>query len=103
QSLKVILFSSKINILLLFVPIGFIVNFLNLNKVIIFVMNFFAIIPLAKLFGFATKELSCRVGQVLAALLNVTFGNAVELIISIIALTKEQIRIVQVLVLRSIF
>ncbi|CAG8654657.1 5971_t:CDS:2, partial [Dentiscutata heterogama] len=103
QSLKVIFFSSKINILLLLVPVGFVVNFLNLNKVIIFVINFLVIIPLAKLLGFATEELSCGVGQVLAALLNVTFGNAVELIISIIALSKRQIRIVQASVLGSIF
>ncbi|CAG8593751.1 26918_t:CDS:2 [Gigaspora margarita] len=41
--------------------------------------------------------------KVLAALLNVTFGNTVELIISIIALSKGQIRIVQVSVLGSIF
>ncbi|CAG8654811.1 33298_t:CDS:2 [Gigaspora margarita] len=103
QSLKVIFFSSKINILLLLVPVGFVVNFLNLNKVIIFVINFLAIIPLAKLLGFATEELSCGIGQVLAALLNGTFGNAVELIISIIALSKGQIRIVQASVLGSIF
>ncbi|CAG8824241.1 11143_t:CDS:2, partial [Gigaspora margarita] len=38
-----------------------------------------------------------------AALLNVTFGNAVELIIAIIALVKGQIRIVQSYLLESIF
>ncbi|CAG8849479.1 11619_t:CDS:2, partial [Gigaspora margarita] len=39
---------------------------------------------------------------ILAALLNATFGNAVELIISIIALTKGQIRIAQASVLGSV-
>ncbi|CAG8809950.1 10529_t:CDS:2, partial [Gigaspora margarita] len=48
-------------------------------------------------------ELSCDVGQIKAALLNVTFGNAVELIIAIIALVKGQIRIVQSSLLGSIF
>ncbi|KAF0366327.1 calcium/proton exchanger [Gigaspora margarita] len=40
--------------------------------------------------------------EILAVLLNRTFGNAIELIISIIALTKGQIRIVQASVLGSV-
>ena len=35
-------------------------------------VSFFAIIPLAKLLAFATDELSLRVGQTLAGLLNAT-------------------------------
>jgi len=54
-----------------------------------------AIIPLAKLLAFATDELSMRVGQTLAGLLNATLGNAVELIVAIIALTQCQLHIVQ--------
>jgi Ca2+:H+ antiporter len=41
-------------------------------------VSFIAIIPLAQLLGFATEELSMRVGQTLAGLLNATLGNAVE-------------------------
>lgn len=37
---------------------------------------FLAIIPLAKLLAFATDEMSMRVGQTLAGLLNATLGNA---------------------------
>ncbi|CAG8458331.1 26036_t:CDS:2 [Gigaspora margarita] len=62
-----------------------------------------SVIPLAQLLGFVTEELSCGVGQILAALLNVTFGNAVELIISIVALSKGQICVVQASVLGSVF
>ncbi|RIB00523.1 vacuolar calcium ion transporter /H(+) exchanger [Gigaspora rosea] len=98
---KKIIFSSKSNVLLLALPFGFIAHFLK-NEILIFVINFLAIIPLAQLLGFATEQLSCGVGQILAALLNVTFGNAVELIISIIALTKGQIRVVQASVLGSV-
>jgi len=65
------------------------------NPTIVFIFSFLAIIPLAKLLAFATDELSMRVGQTLAGLLNATLGNAVELIVAIIALTKCQLQIVQ--------
>ena len=42
-----------------------------------------SIIPLAKLLGFATEEISLRVGETLGGLLNATLGNAVELIVSV--------------------
>lgn len=61
-----------------------------------------AIIPLAALLGFATEELSLRVGQTLGGLLNATFGNAVELIIAILALVKGELRVVQASMLGSI-
>ncbi len=45
--------------------------------------------------SFATEELALYVGEVLGGLLNATFGNAVELIVSIIALIQHKILIVQ--------
>ncbi|KAJ3515490.1 hypothetical protein NLJ89_g1724 [Agrocybe chaxingu] len=65
-------------------------------------VSFLAIIPLAKLLGFATEELSLRVGQTLAGLLNATLGNAVELIVAIIALVKCELRVVQASLVGSI-
>ncbi|CAG8718204.1 10249_t:CDS:2, partial [Scutellospora calospora] len=70
--------------------------------VLIFVINFFAIIPSAHLLGFATEELAESVGQTLGGLLNATFGNAVELIIAIVALFHGQIRVVQASMLGSV-
>jgi Ca2+:H+ antiporter len=52
-------------------------------------------VPLAKLLAFTTDDLSIRVGETLGGLINATFGNAVELIVSIIALTKCELTIVQ--------
>jgi Ca2+:H+ antiporter len=65
------------------------------RDIFIFVFSFLSIVPLAKLLAFATDELSMRVGQTLAGLLNATLGNAVELIVAIIALIKCQLPIVQ--------
>lgn len=96
-------FGSWINILLVFVPVGIALNYAlphgedapKTNGIIIFVMNFIAIIPLAAVLSYATEELAMYIGEVLGGLLNASFGNAVELIVSIIALIQGKVLIVQ--------
>ena len=73
--------SSYVNVLLVFVPLGIIAGALEWSPTAVFLLNFFAIIPLAALLSFATEELSAKLGQTLGGLLNATFGNAVELIV----------------------
>ena len=87
--------SNYVNVLLVFVPLGIIAGIAEWSPVSVFVLNFFAIIPLAGLLSFATEELSVKLGETLGGLMNATFGNAVELIVSVVALTKGEIRIVQ--------
>ncbi len=58
------------------------------EPLVTFILSGVAIIPLAHLMGEATGQLSVRTGPTLGGLLNATFGNAAELIIAIIALTK---------------
>lgn len=94
--------SSPVNYLLVFVPLGILAEYLKWSANAVFWLNFFAIVPLASLLAFATEELSENVGQTIGGLLNATFGNAVELIVSIIALKERQIRIVQASMLGSI-
>ena len=74
--------SNPVNVLLVFVPLGIIAGALHWNPTWVFVLNFLAIMPLASLLSFATEELSVKLGQTLGGLLNATFGNAVELIVS---------------------
>ena len=93
---------SWINVLLIFVPIGIAAEAAHLSPTIIFAMNAVAIVPLAGLLSHATESVASRLGDTLGALLNVSFGNAVELIIFIIALVKNEIRIVQASLLGSI-
>jgi hypothetical protein len=78
---KAILFSSYINLLLLFVPVGIAAHVAHLEPGIVFGMNAIAIIPLAGLLSHATESVAKRMGDTVGALMNVTFGNAVELII----------------------
>ncbi|GFF90262.1 vacuolar calcium ion transporter [Aspergillus udagawae] len=91
-----------VNVLLVFVPLGIISGALGWDSTVVFSLNFLAIIPLASLLSFATEELAATMGQALGGLLNATFGNAVELIVSIIALKENQIRVVQASMLGSI-
>ncbi|MCJ1380644.1 hypothetical protein MMC17_003752 [Xylographa soralifera] len=123
---KEILLSSVMNILLVFVPVGIAVNFAGVNPTVVFALNAIAIIPLAGLLSHATEAVASSMGDTVGALMNVTFGNAVELIIFMyvkltviktlnrsrlsgysliciaIALVKNEIRIVQASLLGSI-
>ena len=72
---------SWVNVLLVFVPVGIVVEAAGLNPGLIFAMNAIAIIPLAGLLSHATECVASRLGDTVGALINVTFGNAVELII----------------------
>ncbi|PBP16935.1 calcium/proton exchanger [Diplocarpon rosae] len=78
---KSIILSSYINLLLVFVPVGISAEAAGLSPGIIFAMNAIAIIPLAGLLSHATESVAKRMGDTVGALMNVTFGNAVELII----------------------
>ncbi|RHZ59385.1 calcium/proton exchanger [Aspergillus thermomutatus] len=91
-----------VNVLLVFVPLGIVSGALHWDSTVVFSLNFLAIIPLASLLSFATEELAATMGQALGGLMNATFGNAVELIVSIIALKDNQIRVVQASMLGSI-
>jgi Ca2+:H+ antiporter len=75
------LLHSWINVLLIFVPLGIAVKVAGLSPAIVFSMNAVAVIPLAGLLAHATESVAGRLGDTLGALLNVSFGNAVELII----------------------
>ncbi|KAI1078096.1 Calcium/proton exchanger [Whalleya microplaca] len=99
---KATLLSSPVNILLFAVPIGIIAGQAGWDPVAVFTINFFAIIPLAAVLSFATEEISVKLGEALGGLLNATFGNAVELIVSIIALRDRQIEVVKSSMIGSI-
>jgi len=78
---KEVLLSSWINVLLVFVPIGIAVKIAGVNKTVVFAVNAIAIVPLASLLSHATESVASEMGDTIGALMNVTFGNAVELII----------------------
>ncbi|KAI5923547.1 Sodium/calcium exchanger protein-domain-containing protein [Camillea tinctor] len=99
---KATLLSSPVNVLLFAVPIGIVAGSTGWDPIAVFTINFFAIIPLAAVLSFATEEISVELGEALGGLLNATFGNAVELIVSIIALKERQIEVVKSSMIGSI-
>ncbi|TQS35420.1 hypothetical protein Golomagni_04159 [Golovinomyces magnicellulatus] len=102
QTTKITLLSNYVNVLLVFVPLGIGAGLMGLNPSLVFFLNFLAVVPLAAVLSFATEEISLELGETLGGLLNATFGNAVEMIVSIVALKNGELRIVQSSMLGSI-
>ncbi|KAH9031806.1 hypothetical protein EDB85DRAFT_1313648 [Lactarius pseudohatsudake] len=102
KSILAILKTSWLNVLLVFIPLSWFCHFLGINNTLVFIFSSLAFLPLAKLLDFATEELSLRLGQTLAGLLNATLGNAVELTVAIIALVKCELVIIQTSLIGSI-
>ena len=65
-----------------------IVDLADVSATVVFFVSAVALIPPAAMMGRATEELAERSGNVIGGLLNVTFGNAPELIIALFALGK---------------
>ena len=57
------------------------VNYLYINGIAIFIINFIAIIPLAAMLSYATKKIALRASDTLGSLLNVTFRYISPLLI----------------------
>mmetsp|Transcript_4979 Transcript_4979/g.15714 ORF Transcript_4979/g.15714 Transcript_4979/m.15714 type:complete len:373 (-) Transcript_4979:567-1685(-) len=69
---------------------------------IVFFTSLFAIAPFAERLSFVTEQLALHTSEALGGLLNATFGNVTELIVSFFALRAGLLRIVQVSLLGSI-
>ncbi|XP_022140503.1 vacuolar cation/proton exchanger 3-like [Momordica charantia] len=102
DSIKIVVFSAKINLLMPFGPLAILVSSLSGHHGWVFLLSLLGIIPLAERLGYATEQLACYTGATVGGLLNATFGNATELIISIYALRSGMIRVVQQSLLGSI-
>ncbi|KAF4696552.1 hypothetical protein FOZ60_000242 [Perkinsus olseni] len=91
------------NVLTVFVPIGICAGVFHWSPIWVFALNFMALLPLAKILGDATEELSAGLkNETLGGLLNATFGNAVEMIVSIQSLLLNLITVVKGSLLGSI-
>lgn len=76
------------------VPLSVAGSLLHWPQVLLFIIYCLTIIALASYMGRATESLAIIAGSRIGGLLNATFGNAVELIISIFALREGLIGIV---------
>lgn len=87
--------SSIIYFLLIFVPISIILEYIHAEQLILFIVAAVGLIPLAKLIGDSTEHLASHYGATLGSLLNVTFGNAAEIIIAIVAINAGLLELVK--------
>jgi Ca2+:H+ antiporter len=87
--------SSAVYFLLIFAPIAVALEFMHVDPIAMFVVAAIALIPLAKLIGDSTEHLATHYGATTGSLLNVTFGNAAEIIIAIVAINAGLIDLVK--------
>jgi Ca2+:H+ antiporter len=71
-----------------FIPLAVALDVAHVSKSVIFFSSALGVVPTAALMGRATEELAERSGPGIGGLLNVTFGNAPEIIIALFALQK---------------
>jgi Ca2+:H+ antiporter len=85
-----------------FIPLAVGLDLANVSAEVIFFTAALGIIPTAALMGLATEELATRSGPGIGGLLNVTFGNAPELIIALFALGEGLQEVVKASIIGSI-
>ena len=94
---------KPISLLLFFAPFGYLSHALGWGPLYVFWLNFLTMVPLASILGDFTEEAALHAGDVVGALLNASFGNAVEIVVTINLLMANQIRVVQSTLIGSIY
>ncbi|XWS51673.1 hypothetical protein CRYUN_Cryun11dG0003500 [Craigia yunnanensis] len=102
KSIKIVILSKKFNLLIPFGPLAILVQKRTGQNGWVFILGLLGIMPLAERLGYTTEQLAFYSGPTVGGLLNATFGNATELIISIYALRTGKIRVVQLSLLGSL-
>ena len=85
-----------------FIPIALALDAAGASATVVFVTSAVAIVPIAALMGDATEQLAARSGPGLGGLVNVTFGNAPELIIAVFALADGLQEVVKASIVGSV-
>jgi Ca2+:H+ antiporter len=88
--------------LILGLPIAIVCRLLDAPAWTVFVASALSLLPLAGWIGLGTEHAASRLGSALGGLLNATFGNAAELIITIFALRRGLVDLVKASITGSI-
>jgi Ca2+:H+ antiporter len=91
-----------LDVLLIGAPVALLAEAFHWGDVALFFASGLAIMPLARYIGRATEALAAHVGPAVGGLLNATFGNATELIISFFALEAGLYEVVKASLVGSI-
>ncbi|MEW5306854.1 MAG: hypothetical protein WDW36_009292 [Sanguina aurantia] len=93
---------TKLNVLLLALPFAVVSHLMGWGDASTFTLSWIALIPLAERLGFVTEQMAMYTNDTVGGLLNASFGNATEVIISGFALSRGYLRVVQLSLLGSI-
>jgi len=102
ESTKDILFTSSLNWLLVLIPFAVIGKMSGISDGWLFILSLLPICPLAERLGYVTEQMATYTNPTLGGLLNATFGNLTEMIVSFFALKAGLLRVVQLSLLGSI-
>ena len=92
----------SINWFFLFIPVSLALEYARVPDPLLFFSAALAIVPIARLIVISTEQLATRTGDAIGGLLNATFGNAPELIISLVALRAGYFDMVRASIIGSI-
>ena len=85
-----------------FIPVAIAVELAHANPIVVFSAAALGVIPCAAVMGEATEAIAAKTGPGIGGLLNVTFGNAPELIIAFFALIEGLQEVVKASIVGSI-
>ena len=88
--------------LLALVPIAFVLELMHVDPLIVFAVAALAIVPLAEWMRRGTEHVASHAGSAIGGLLNVSFGNAAELILAIFVLMNGNTAVVKATITGSI-
>jgi len=94
--------SAALYLLVICALIALLLEFTHSEPLLVFIFAAIGLIPLAKLIGQSTEHLATHYGPTVASLLNVTFGNAAEIIIGIAAISAGLLNLVKASIIGSI-
>jgi Ca2+:H+ antiporter len=78
-----------------FVPVALITERLETAPLLVFIFSALAIIPLAAFIAEQTEKIAEVIGPTLGGLLNATFGNLTEMVVSVVALRAGLVEVVK--------
>ncbi|KAI9653172.1 MAG: hypothetical protein M1829_001332 [Trizodia sp. TS-e1964] len=96
--------SKYINLLWPIVPVAIALGYLkrDTSQLLVFIVNYIAMVPSANLLGFAGQELARKVPKVFGVLLEISIGSSVEIILFMVLLSKGQISVIKDAIMGSI-
>jgi Ca2+:H+ antiporter len=86
----------------IFIPVAIALRLVDAAPSLVFATSAVGVVPTAAMMGEATEQLAARAGPGIGGLVNVTFGNAPELIIAIFALADGLHEVVKASIVGSV-